>query len=121
MVENIFLIVLDNSKRNIELDEKVLDFKKTLQEAFTNKVSNSRIIKGDDIKKLNKEFDVLYPSIGENLDFLNRELKDITKLHFISSKEDIFCWQFSKKGFFNFKKNIPEVVNYLLHKKNLFD
>ena len=119
--ENIFLIVLDNTKRNIELDEKVLDFKKTLQEAFTNKVSNSRIIKGDDIKKLNKEFDVLYPSIGENLDFLNRELKDITKLHFISSKEDIFCWQFSKKGFFNFKKNIPEVVNYLLHKKNLFD
>jgi deoxyribodipyrimidine photo-lyase len=100
--ENIFLIVLDNTKRNIELDEKVLDFKKTLQEAFTNKVSNSRIIKGDDIKKLNKEFDVLYPSIGENLDFLNRELKDITKLHFISSKEDIFCWQFSKKGFFNF-------------------
>ena len=82
---------IKNTKRNIELDEKVLDFKKTLQEAFTNKVSNSRIIKGDDIKKLNKEFDVLYPSIGENLDFLYRELKDITKLHFISSKEDIFC------------------------------
>ena len=119
--ENVFLVLLDNTERNIELSEKVLNFKRTLQEAFTKKISNSQIVKGDDIKKINEEFDVMYPSIGENLDFLNREIKDITKLHFVSSKEDIFCWQFSKKGFFNFKKNIPEVVNYLLHKKNLFD
>ena len=119
--ENVFLVLLDNTERNIELSEKVLNFKRTLQEAFTKKISNSQIVKGDDIKKINEEFDVMYPSIGENLDFLNREIKDITKLHFVSSKEDIFCWQFSKKGFFNFKKNIPEVIKYLLHEESFFD
>jgi len=55
------------------------------------------------------------------LDFLNRELKNIKKLHFIGLKEDIFCWQYSKKGFFNFKKNIPEVINYLFHEDDLFN
>jgi hypothetical protein len=70
---------------------------------------------------LNEEFDVVYPSIGDNLDFLNRRFKNIEKLHFIGSKEDIFCWQYSKKGFFNFKKNIPEVINYLLHEDDLFN
>ena len=119
--ENVFLVLLDNTERNIELNEKVLNFKRTLQEAFTKKISNSQIVKGDDIKKINEEFDVMYPSIGENLDFLNREIKEFSKLHFVSSKEDIFCWQFSKKGFFNFKKNIPEVIKYLLHEESFFD
>ena len=119
--ENIFLILLDNKNRNIKLDEKVLNFKKTLQEAFANEISNSQIIDEDTFMSLNTQFDVLYPSIGENMDFLDREFKDSDKLHFIGLKEDIYCWQFSKKGFFNFKKNIPEVINYLLHENDLFN
>ena len=119
--ENIFLVLLDNKNRNIKLDEKVLNFKRTLQEAFANEISNSQIIDEDTFMSLNAQFDVLYPSIGENMDFLNREFKDIDKLHFIGLKEDIYCWQFSKKGFFNFKKNIPEVINYLLHENDLFN
>jgi len=119
--ENIFLILLDNKNRNIKLDEKVLNFKRTLQEAFANEISNSKIIDEDTFMSLNTQFDVLYPSIGENMDFLDREFKDSDKLHFIGLKEDIYCWQFSKKGFFNFKKNIPEVINYLLHENDLFN
>ena len=119
--ENVYLLLLDNKNRNIKLDEKVLNFKSMLQRAFTNKISNSQIISGDDFKKLNENFDVIYPFIGENMDFLNREIKDISKLHFVGLKEDIFCWQFSKKGFFNFKKNIPEVINYLFHEDDLFN
>ena len=119
--ENIFLILLDNKNRNIKLDEKVLNFKRTLQEAFANEISNSQIIDEDTFMSLNTQFDVLYPSIGENMDFLDREFKDSDKLHFIGLKEDIYCWQFSKKGFFNFKKNIPEVINYLLHENDLFN
>ena len=118
--ENIFLILLDNNQRNVELDEKVLNFKKTLQEAFINEIANSQIVSEDIFMTLNEEFDVVYPSIGDNLDFLNREFKNIEKLHFIGLKEDIFCWQYSKKGFFNFKKNISEVINYLLHEDDLF-
>ena len=119
--ENIFLVLLDNKNRNIKLDEKVLNFKRKLQEAFASEISNSRIIDEDTFMSLNAQFDVLYPSIGENMDFLDREFKDIDKLHFIGLKEDIYCWQFSKKGFFNFKKNIPEVINYLLHENDLFN
>jgi len=119
--ENIFLILLDNNQRNVELDEKVLNFKKTLQEAFISEIANSQIVSEDTFMTLNEEFDVVYPSIGDNLDFLNREFKNFEKLHFIGLKEDIFCWQYSKKGFFNFKKNIPEVINYLLHEDDLFN
>ncbi len=119
--ENIFLVLLDNKNRNIKLDEKVLNFKRTLQEAFASEISNSQIIDEDTFMSLNAQFDVLYPSIGENMDFLDREFKDIDKLHFIGLKEDIYCWQFSKKGFFNFKKNMPEVINYLLHENDLFN
>ena len=119
--EKVFLLLLDNKNRNIKLNEKVLNFKSSLQKAFANKISNSQIINEDDFKKLNEEFDVIYPSVGENMDFLSREIKNISTLHFIGLKEDIFCWQFSKKGFFNFKKNIPEVINYLLHKDDLFN
>ena len=119
--DNIYLVLLDNKNRNIKLDEKVLNFKRTLQEAFTNEISNSQIINEDTFISLNSQYDVLYPSIGENMDFLDREFKDIDKLHFIGLKEDIYCWQFSKKGFFNFKKNIPEVINYLLHENDLFN
>jgi len=119
--ENIFLVLLDNNQRNVELDEKVLNFKKTLQEAFISEIANSQIVSEDIFMTLNEEFDVVYPSIGDNLDFLNREFKNIEKLHFIGLKEDIFCWQYSKKGFFNFKKNIPEIINYLLHEDDLFN
>ena len=119
--DNIYLVLLDNKNRNIKLDEKVLNFKRTLQEAFANEISNSQIIDEDTFMSLNAKFDVLYPSIGENIDFLDREFKDINKLHFIGLKEDIYCWQFSKKGFFNFKKNIPEVINYLLNENDLFN
>ena len=119
--DNIYLVLLDNKNRNVKLDEKVLNFKRTLQEAFANEISNSQIIDEDTFMSFNAQFDVLYPSIGENMDFLVREFNDIDKLHFIGLKEDIYCWQFSKKGFFNFKKNIPEVINYLLHENDLFN
>ena len=103
--DNIYLVLLDNKNRNVKLDEKVLNFKRTLQEAFANEISNSQIIDEDTFMSFNAQFDVLYPSIGENMDFLVREFNDIDKLHFIGLKEDIYCWQFSKKGFFNFKKS----------------
>ena len=118
--ENVYLLLLENKNRNIKLDDSVLNFKRNLQEAFTSEISNSEIMSVDDIKKLNEGFDVFYPSIGENMDFLNQEIKDISKLDFIGLKEDIFCWKFSKKGFFNFKKNIPEVINFLLHEDDFF-
>ena len=71
--ENVYLLLLENTNRNIKLDDAVLNFKRTLLEAFKGEITNSNIISEDDIKKLNEGYDVLYPSIGENMDFLNQE------------------------------------------------
>jgi hypothetical protein len=32
----------------------------------------------------------------------------------IIKKEDLFCWQFSNKGYFNFKSNIPKILGKLI-------
>ena len=32
------------------------------------------------------------------------------ELNFVLSEEDKFSWQFSNKGFFNFKNNIPKIL-----------
>ena len=33
------------------------------------------------------------------------------KVNFIKRKEDKFCWNFSNKGYFNFKSNIPIILS----------
>ena len=118
--ENVYLLLLDNKNRVVELDETVLFFKKKLQESFIQKIPNAQFLNDDGLQKLNENYDVIYPGVGENIDFLKREITDMNKLHFIGLKEDIFCWQYSKKGFFNFKKNIPEIINYLFHEGEFF-
>ena len=53
------------------------------------------------INEIVKKLDILYPFIGENLDFINNFAKnhDIS-LNFLHRKEDVYCLDFSKKGFF---------------------
>jgi hypothetical protein len=52
----------------------------------------------------------LYPTIGENLDYLN--LNNI-RLNFLYRNLDQLAWQFCNKGFFNFKNYIPKIVSSL--------
>ena len=58
-----------------------------------------------------KSFDVVHPSIGENFSYLNtmRKKRDL-ELNFVLNEEDKFSWQFSNKGYFNFKNNIPKIL-----------
>ena len=119
---HIFVIILDNSIRNIKLNEKVIDFKKELGISFTNNVKNSTIISNKDIfQKFKgiKNLDIVYPFIGENLDFINNFAKDHDiALNFLHRKEDVYCLEFSKKGFFNFKKNIPQIIQLFCKRSN---
>ena len=57
----------------------------------------------------NSSFDVIYPFVGENLSFINNHSVS-DHLNFIYLDDDIHCLQFCKKGFFNFKKNIPSLL-----------
>jgi deoxyribodipyrimidine photo-lyase len=64
-----------------------------------------------ELSKSLKNFDIVYPSIGENMSFLNKMVKEKKLIiNFIIRDEDIFCWNFSNKGYFNFKSNIPKIL-----------
>ena len=115
--DRVLVVLLDNEKRNIKLSNNVLEFKKSLINDFNTALDNSRIIKSNELEELfntEKTFDVLYPSVGENLDYISKykQKKDLN-LNFIIRQEDKFCWQFANKGFFNFKKNIQNIINEL--------
>ena len=111
---NIYCVFLNNEKRKIKFDEKVINFKKKIIEDQVNRFSNIKIIDEINFDKYTneiKDLDVIYPSIGENLSFLkNIKKKKNLNYNFIVREGDEFCWQFSNKGYFNFKSNIPKII-----------
>ena len=50
----------------------------------------------------------LYPTVGENLDFIN---SNNLKINFLYRNLDQLAWQYCNKGFFNFKNYIPKIVS----------
>ncbi len=112
--KNIYLVLLSNDIRMLKLEQKVLDYKSKLINDQKKRFENLQIIDEEKFKTLTGEinsFDVIHPSIGENYSFLNAiRKKQNLELNFILSEEDKFCWQFSNKGYFNFKNNIPKIL-----------
>ena len=112
--QNIYCVFLSNEKRKIKFDEKVINFKKKIIEDQANRFSNIKLIDEINFDKLTneiKDLDVIYPSIGENLSFLKSiKKKKNLNYNFIVREGDEFCWQFSNKGYFNFKSNIPKII-----------
>ena len=109
--KKIFLIS-NETNRKIKLSEKVLKFKTNLLEdqkiRLEEKSINCEIININDLKDIKEEVYALYPTVGENLDFVkNNHLKNI---NFLYRKLDQFSWQYCNKGFFNFKKYIPKII-----------
>ena len=114
----IYLVENKNDTRSIKLCENVLLFKTNLLNNIKSSSDKISIITNDQTENLfknNHKFDVIYPTVGENLDYLNK-LKDIfdLDLNIIFRREDAFCWEFSNKGYFNFKKNIPKIISKFL-------
>ena len=111
---NIYCVFLNNEKRKIKFDEKVINFKKKIIEDQVNRFSNIKIIDEINFDKYTneiKDLDIIYPSIGENLSFLKSiKKKKNLNYNFIVRDGDEFCWQFSNKGYFNFKSNIPKII-----------
>jgi len=115
--KKVFCVLLNNEKRKIQIDEKVLNYKKTLINDQTKRFDNVEIIDEKSLNDLSdsvKSFDVIYPFVGENLSFL-KSLKRKNSLfyNFITREVDEFCWNFSNKGYFNFKLNIPKILQKL--------
>ena len=87
-----------------------MNFKNKALEDFAKKFGNAKFVNQEILTSI-KGLDVVYPGVGENLDFIFKlKEKNPLSLNFLVRKEDSFCWQFSNKGFFNFKKNIPNII-----------
>ncbi len=112
--KNIYLVLLSNDIRKLKLGQKVLDYKSNLINDQKKRFENLQIIDEKKFITLASEinsFDVIHPSIGENYSYLNTiRKKQNLELNFILSEEDKFSWQFSNKGYFNFKNNIPKIL-----------
>ena len=106
------LLVSNETNRTIKLSEKVLKFKATLLEdqkiRLEEKSINCEIINSKDFKNITEEVYALYPTVGENLDFI--KLNNLKNIKFLYRKLDQFSWQYCNKGFFNFKNYIPKII-----------
>ena len=106
------LLVLNDTNRTIKLSEKVLKFKANLLEdqktRLIEKSINCETININDLKNITEKVYALYPTVSENLNFIqNNQLQNIK---FLYRKLDQFSWQYCNKGFFNFKNYIPKII-----------
>ena len=112
--KKILLINNKNENRNIKFSDNVLNFKTNLIEEqkkrLEEKSINCEIIDINEIKNLESCY-CLYPTVGENLDYINQN--SLKNIEFLFRKLDQNSWKFCNKGFFNFKKYIPKIVENL--------
>ena len=109
--KKVFLISNKNENRTIMLSEKVVKFKSQLIEdqkkRLEEKSINCEIVDLSEIQNINETSYGLYPTVGENLDYINT---NNLKIKFLYRKLDQFSWQYCNKGFFNFKNYIPKII-----------
>ena len=107
------IILVENKDRFIKLSEKVLTFKSQLiedqKQRLMEKSIDCEVININKVKDISEEIFCLYPTVGENLDWINKNNKKNIK--FLYRKLDQNSWQYCNKGFFNFKNYIPKIIS----------
>ena len=110
--KKILIISNTNETRQIQLSENTLNFKTLLINDQLNrlkkKLITAEVVKINELKNIKEPVYALYPTVGENLDYL--QLNQFKNIEFIYREIDQFSWQFCNKGFFNFKNYIPKIV-----------
>ena len=109
--KKIYIISNKNENRSIKLSEKLVKFKSLLikdqEQRLKDKSINCEIVDISEIKDIENYYG-LYPTVGENLDYLN---SNNLKINFLYRNLDQFSWQYCNKGFFNFKNYIPKIIS----------
>ena len=112
--KKIYIISNKNENRSIKLSEKVIKFKSLLisdqKQRLENNSINCEVVDISEVKNINEKVIALYPTVGENLDYLN---SNNLKIDFLYRKLDQYSWQYCNKGFFNFKNYIPKIISSL--------
>jgi len=109
--KKIYLISNKNENRAIKLSDEVLKFKSLLiidqEKRLKIKSIDCEVIDITEIKNVDNSY-CLYPTVGENLDYLKR---NNIKIDFLFRNLDQLAWQYCNKGFFNFKNYIPKIIS----------
>ncbi len=109
--KKIYLVSNSNENRLIKLSEKLVKFKSLLikdqEQRLKDQSIDCQIINISEITNIENCFG-LYPTVGENLDFIN---SNNLKISFLYRNLDQLAWQYCNKGFFNFKNYIPKIVS----------
>jgi hypothetical protein len=109
--KKIYIISNNNEGRSIKLSEKLLKFKSLLmkdqEQRLKDKSIDCQVIDISEIRNIENCY-ALYPTVGENLDYLN---SNNLKIDFLYRNLDQFSWQYCNKGFFNFKNYIPKIIS----------
>ena len=109
--KKIYIVAVKNENRAIKLSEKAVKFKSLLindqQQRLKDNSIECEVIDISEVKNIENCFG-LYPTVGENLDYLN---SNNIKLDFLYRDLDRFSWQYCNKGFFNFKNYIPKIIS----------
>ena len=109
--KKIYIVAVKNENRSIKLSEKSVKFKSLLindqQQRLKDNSIECEVIDISEIKNI-ENCCGLYPTVGENLDYLN---SNNIKLDFLYRNLDRFSWQYCNKGFFNFKNYIPKIIS----------
>ncbi|MDA7557347.1 DNA photolyase [Candidatus Pelagibacter sp.] len=109
--KKIYIISNKNENRSIKLSEKLVKFKSLLmddqRQRLKDKSIDCEVIDISEIKNIENYYG-LYPTVGENLGYLNSNNIRIT---FLYRNLDQLAWQYCNKGFFNFKSYIPKIIS----------
>ncbi len=109
--KKLYLVSNSNENRSIKLSEKLVKFKYLLindqKQRLKDQSIDCQIININEISNI-ENCCGLYPTVGENLDFIN---SNNLKIDFLYRNLDQLAWQYCNKGFFNFKNYIPKIVS----------
>ena len=109
--KKIYIISNKNENRSIKLSEKLVKFKSLLmkdqEQRLKDKSIDCEVIDISEVKNIENYYS-LYPTVGENLDYLN---SNNIKMDFLYRNLDQLSWQYCNKGFFNFKNYIPKIIS----------
>ncbi len=109
--KKIYLVSHNNENRSIKLSEKLVKFKSLLindqEQRLKDQSIDCQTININEIANI-ENCCGLYPTVGENLDFIN---SNNLKIGFLYRNLDQLAWQYCNKGFFNFKNYIPKIVS----------
>ena len=109
--KKIYIISNRNENRSIKLSEKLVKFKSLLmkdqEQRLKDKSIDCEVVDVSEIKNIENYYG-LYPTVGENLNYLN---SNNLKIDFLYRNLDQLAWQYCNKGFFNFKNYIPKIIS----------